>query len=81
MNLKKFYSSVIVLNKISSAIGFSVFMQLLIAFSSSAQAPQTKDHNERLFYDSHLHLTNYIQEGIDVHKFLEIMGTKVGRST
>ncbi len=29
--------------------------------------------------DSHFHLTNYIQEGTDIHKFLEIMGTKVGR--
>jgi hypothetical protein len=28
--------------------------------------------------DSHLHLTNYIQEGTDIHKLLEIMGTKVG---
>jgi hypothetical protein len=28
--------------------------------------------------DSHFHLTNYVQEGIDIHKFLEIMGTKVG---
>jgi len=33
------------------------------------------------FNDSHFHLTNYIQKGIDVHQFLEIMGTRVGRST
>ena len=33
------------------------------------------------FNDSHFHLTNYIQEGIDVRRFLEIMGTRVGRST
>jgi len=33
------------------------------------------------FYDSHFHLTNYIQQGIDVHDFLKIMGTRVGRST
>ena len=29
--------------------------------------------------DSHFHLTNYIQEGIDIHEFLKIMGNKVGR--
>jgi len=29
--------------------------------------------------DSHFHLTNYIQEGTDIHDFLKIMGTKVGR--
>jgi amidohydrolase family protein len=33
------------------------------------------------FYDSHFHLTNYIQQGIDVRQFLQIMGTRVGRST
>ncbi len=29
--------------------------------------------------DTHLHLTNYIQEGSDIHAFLKVMGSKVGR--
>jgi hypothetical protein len=29
--------------------------------------------------DVHFHLTNYIQQGTDIHDFLRIMGTKVGR--
>jgi predicted TIM-barrel fold metal-dependent hydrolase len=29
--------------------------------------------------DSHFHLTNYIQQGTDIHDFLKIMGAKVGR--
>ncbi len=29
--------------------------------------------------DSHFHLTNYIQEGTDIHDFLKIMGSRVGR--
>jgi hypothetical protein len=33
------------------------------------------------FYDSHFHLTNYIQQGITPRQFLQIMGTRVGRST
>ena len=33
------------------------------------------------FHDSHFHLTNYIQQGIDVRTFLQIMGTRVARST
>src|SRR5262245_4211179 len=41
-----------------------------------AVAHQT-DHYE--VNDSHLHLTNYIQEGTNIHDFLKIMGTKVGR--
>jgi predicted TIM-barrel fold metal-dependent hydrolase len=31
------------------------------------------------FNDSHFHLTNYVQEGTDIHDFLKIMGTKTGR--
>ena len=30
--------------------------------------------------DSHLHLTNYVQEGTSIHDFLNMMGTKVGRA-
>jgi hypothetical protein len=41
-----------------------------------SEAVQPSDY---LFDDSHFHLTNYIQEGIDIHDFLKIMGTKVGR--
>jgi hypothetical protein len=33
------------------------------------------------FNDSHFHLTNYVQQGIDIRAFLTIMGTRVGRST
>ncbi len=33
------------------------------------------------FHDSHFHLTNYVQQGIDVRQFLHIMGTRVVRST
>ena len=29
--------------------------------------------------DAHFHLTNYVQQGTDIHDFLKIMGTKVGR--
>ena len=31
------------------------------------------------FNDVHFHLTNYIQNGTDIHDFLKLMGTKVGR--
>ncbi len=29
--------------------------------------------------DSHFHLTNYVQQGTDIHDFVKIMGDKVGR--
>src|SRR6185503_21051453 len=39
---------------------------------------RTADANA--FNDSNFHLTNYVQQGIDVHDFLKIMGTRVHRS-
>ncbi|HET9369683.1 MAG TPA: amidohydrolase family protein [Vicinamibacterales bacterium] len=33
------------------------------------------------FNDSHFHLTNYVQQGTEIRRFLQIMGTRVGRST
>jgi hypothetical protein len=56
-----------------------LFEILFVPFAGMSQRAQNGDTS--LFYDSHFHLTNYVQEGIDVHRFLEIMGTKVGRST
>ena len=53
----------------------------LLAFGLSGavhgQGPGAADE----FYDSHFHLTNYIQQGLDPAQFLQIMGTRVGRST
>jgi len=40
---------------------------------AAAQAPSPEVN------DSHLHLTNYVQQGTDIHDFLKIMGSKVGR--
>ena len=31
------------------------------------------------FNDSHFHLTNYVQEGVDIREFLTIMGARAGR--
>lgn len=47
----------------------------LLAWSTSAAAQTDK----YLFNDTHFHLTNYIQEGTDIHDFLKIMGNKAGR--
>jgi hypothetical protein len=57
-------------------VASSVLAGLLFTAGGAAQAPADNE-----FYDSHFHLTNYIQEGIDVRRFLDIMGTRVGRST
>jgi predicted TIM-barrel fold metal-dependent hydrolase len=33
------------------------------------------------FHDAHFHLTNYIQEGLPLSQFLDMMGDRVGRAT
>jgi predicted TIM-barrel fold metal-dependent hydrolase len=43
----------------------------------AAQAAAPRD--TYVVNDSHFHLTNYVQQGTDIHDFLKIMGTKVGR--
>jgi hypothetical protein len=45
----------------------------------AGQAPASGADNT--FNDAHFHLTNYIQQGIDVRQFLQIMGDRVSRST
>ncbi len=51
---------------------------LLLFAGASATQTQTPSGSFEV-NDSHLHLTNYVQEGTDIHDFLRIMGTKVGR--
>jgi predicted TIM-barrel fold metal-dependent hydrolase len=48
----------------------------LLCFQTAS--PQSKPEEPEI-NDAHFHLTNYIQEGADIHDFLVIMGTKVGR--
>lgn len=48
---------------------------LLVCYFVVAQSQETPKLN-----DSHLHLTNYIQEGTDIRAFLTIMGNTVGRA-
>jgi hypothetical protein len=51
---------------------------LLLVWCNSIAA-QSNPSAQYEVNDSHFHLTNYIQEGTDIHKFLEIMGNRVGR--
>jgi predicted TIM-barrel fold metal-dependent hydrolase len=53
--------------------------RVIVAAPAMAQAQRGTSGSE--FDDSHFHLTNYVQEGVDVRDFLKIMGTRVGRST
>ena len=57
--------------------GVAGMRALAAAQNASSQAPGAANE----FYDSHFHLTNYVQQGITPREFLQIMGTRVGRST
>jgi Amidohydrolase len=52
-----------------------------LALSATRSSPRAAAP-DYLFNDSHFHLTNYVQQGTNLHKYVEqIMGDKVGRST
>ena len=54
---------------------------LALGVQSSAPPLTAQQAAADEFNDSHFHLTNYIQEGIDARQFLQIMGRRVARST
>lgn len=59
-------------------------LALTLALSVTTLSPtpwaQEQSTDSYLFNDSHFHLTNYIQKGTPIEKYLEIMGDKIGRS-
>ena len=51
-------------------------------FSIRAEEPAAVEDGKRaepLFHDSHFHLSNYVHEGIDTSRLLELMDDEVGR--
>jgi predicted TIM-barrel fold metal-dependent hydrolase len=58
-------------------LALSLGVSLMLYCTCSVAQPRSSDSFE--LNDSHFHLTNYIQEGTDIHDFLKIMGNKVGR--
>lgn len=60
------------------SIRFITGIAVLFLVSYPSASPQSKP-DEPEINDAHFHLTNYIQHGTDIHDFLKIMGTKVGR--
>jgi hypothetical protein len=63
------------------ASALAICAAMLAASSPTIAQSRSSRANDYLFNDSHFHLTNYIQEGINIHDFLKIMGSKAGRST
>jgi len=72
-------SKITKLGQIRSRIALCVIVLAFTVANVFAQKASAAPAEGYIVNDSHFHLTNYIQEGTDIHKFLEIMGNKVGR--
>jgi predicted TIM-barrel fold metal-dependent hydrolase len=61
-------------SSVRTRIGFPLLAAVLVMTPPGlwAQTPSVVN-------DAHFHLTNYVQQGTDLHDFLKIMGDKVGR--
>ena len=70
-------------NAFRFAIVIATCAALLVSSNSTTaqSASRAERSSEHLFNDAHFHLTNYIQEGVNIRDFLKIMGNKAGRST
>ena len=69
---------------LNCSVAFVLLAAALVLFASiqlsaQSQPATTWEPNAYELNDAHFHLTNYIQQGTDIHDFLKIMGTKVGR--
>lgn len=59
---------------------WTVVLILIETFvTCGAIAVHAQPSSDWLFNDSHFHLTNYVQQGTDIHELLHIMANKVGR--
>jgi predicted TIM-barrel fold metal-dependent hydrolase len=68
----------LVLTGLISLTALSTFAQKKKT-ETNTTAPQVASPVNYELHDAHFHLTNYVQEGIDMNKCLENMGSRVGR--
>jgi hypothetical protein len=55
------------------------FIAIVALICCSFATAQISGKEQFEFNDVHFHLTNYVQTGTDIHEFLKLMGTVVGR--
>jgi len=59
---------------------YGVVLGAITALALAGQAAAAESKPAYELNDSHFHLTNYVQQGTDIHRFMEIMGDRVGRA-
>lgn len=68
------------MKRVSVFVGRTAFaLTMCLCLGIRGLFAQANSPGEPLFNDVHFHLTNYIQHGTDIHDFVKIMGTAVGR--
>jgi len=67
-------------NKVQRILNVTLIFFFFFAAMNFANAQNSgSSKKDYVLNDCHFHLTNYIQEGTNINKFLSIMGDKVGR--
>lgn len=66
---------------VASVLAIAAGAITLVVVTVVPSAAPARSAPEYLANDGHVHLTNYIQQGPDVHDFLGTMGDKIGRAT
>ena len=64
-----------------ASLGSLLVGAVALAFMGAQPPVAAQPTADASFNDSHFHLTNYVQQGIDVKALLKIMGSRVDRST
>ncbi len=65
----------------SILLGVAVLLAPGLPIASQVTSTAGQEWANADFHDSHFHLTNYVQQGTDMADFVEMMGSKIGRST
>ena len=67
--------------RVAGALALTCVVVTLLGWSVAESRDAAQRATTGDFHDAHFHLTNYIQEGADIHDVVRIMGGRVGRST
>jgi hypothetical protein len=67
--------------RVAGALLLTCVVGTLLGWSVAESRDAAQRATAGEFHDAHFHLTNYIQEGADIHDVVRIMGSRVGRST
>jgi hypothetical protein len=71
------YHATYQLKKSIKVLTLGLILNCISVSGFSQDTAKTAAKDSFILNDSHFHLTNYVQEGVDIKKFLEIMGNKV----